>query len=77
LTITEHRCLLIKRLPHQRSKEKRFKLANIPLIITTRSLKITDVEGATYNIETDGQIKVTPIDKADILKQKPQGKTKS
>ncbi len=68
--------LIIKRYRIKILKKSGFKLANISIDYNNKESKITDVEGATYNIETDGQIKVTPIDKADIFKTKATRKNK-
>ena len=58
-------------------KKSGFKFANISLDYNKKGSKITDVEAATYNLDSDGQIKVTPVDKSDIYKTKASKKDKT
>jgi hypothetical protein len=69
--------LITKRYRVKILKKGGFKLANVSVDYNSKGEKITDVEGATYNLEADGQIKTTSIDKTDIFKTETTKKEKT
>lgn len=62
--------LILKRYRIKILKKSGFKFSNISIDYDRKGAKVTNLEGAIYNLAADGQIKVTPIDKSDIYKTK-------
>jgi hypothetical protein len=58
-------------------KKSGFKYANISIDYNSKGSKIADIEGATYNLDANGQIQVSPLGKSDIYKIKDSKKNKT
>ena len=62
VTLTRYRIKILKK--------GGFKYANIVIDYGKNDTKITNVEGATYNLDEGGQIKISPVEKTDIYEIK-------
>jgi hypothetical protein len=58
-------------------KKSGFKYANISIGYNGKDSKIADIEGATYNLDANGQIQISPLGKSDIYKIKDSKKNKT
>jgi hypothetical protein len=62
VTLTRYRIKILKK--------GGFKYANIVIDYGKNDTKITNVEGATYNFDEGGQVKISPVEKSDIFETK-------
>lgn len=58
-------------------KKSGFKYANIVIDYNSKGSKIKDIEGATYNLDANGKIQVSPLVSSDIYKTKNSKKDKT
>ena len=69
VTLTRYRIKILKK--------SGFKYASVVIDYGKNESKITNVEGATYNLDEEGKIKATPVDKSDIFEVKTSKKKKT
>jgi Domain of Unknown Function with PDB structure (DUF3857) len=58
-------------------KKSGFKYANISIDYNSKGSKIAEIEGATYNLDANGQIQISRLSKSDIYKIKDSKKNKN